>query len=148
MAHLVAANVGGPVTGGCVPPDRRDAVVDCGSALAKRTALPGGPMLRPLGIAPAKYARWRASCGALATAHGPASRERHLTRAERDGILAFHERQPQHGYRQLTNTLFLHQRVTFTLNQDTGMSSATTMITSLTTFRIPTHRHTTRPMHA
>lgn len=37
-----------------------------------------------------------------ATAHGPVPREHHLTRSERVGIPAFHERQPQPGYRQLT----------------------------------------------
>ncbi len=38
---------------------------------------------------------------ALLTPHGPAPREQHLTQAERDGILAFHDRHPLHGYRQL-----------------------------------------------
>lgn len=85
-----------------IPPDKRDAVVDCVRALHTRTALPVRPMLRWLGIAPAKFARWTASYGALVTAHGPVPREHHLTQAERDGILAFHDRHPLHGYRQLT----------------------------------------------
>lgn len=90
------------MTGRWVPPDQRDAVVDCVRSLHARTALPVRPMLYRLGIARTKYARWTVSYGALATAHGPVPREHHLTQAERDGILAFHDRHPLHGYRQLT----------------------------------------------
>ncbi|MCO4098179.1 MAG: IS3 family transposase [Gemmatimonas sp.] len=93
------------MTGRWVPPDRRDEVVDWVTALATRTALPVRPMLRRLGIARTKYARWTASYGALATAHGPVPREHHLTQAERDGILAFHDRHPRDGYRQLADML-------------------------------------------
>jgi transposase InsO family protein len=93
------------MTGRWVPPDQRDEVVDCVRSLHTRTALPVRPMLRRLGIARAKFARWTASYGALPTPHGPVPREHHLTEAERDGILAFHERHPCNGYRQLTYML-------------------------------------------
>ena len=93
------------MTGRWVPPDLRDEVVDCVQSLHTRAARPVRPMLLRLGIAPTKFARWTASYGALPAPHGPVPREHHLTQAERDGILAFHERHPLDGYRQLTYML-------------------------------------------
>ncbi|WP_396216801.1 transposase [Gemmatimonas sp.] len=93
------------MTGRWVPPDQRDAVVDCVTWLSTRTALPVRPMLARLGIARAKYVRWTASYGAVPTPHGPLPREHWLTPAERDGILQFHERHPLEGYRRLIDML-------------------------------------------
>ena len=93
------------MTGRWVPPDRRDEVVDCVTALATRTALPVRPMLARLGIARAKYARWTTHYGATPTPHGPVPREHWLTQAERDGILAGHAQHPLDGYRALTYRL-------------------------------------------
>lgn len=56
--YLDMKKVWGPMTARWVPPDRRDEVVDCVTALSTRTALPVRPMLERLGIARAKYARW------------------------------------------------------------------------------------------
>ncbi len=90
------------MTGRWVSPDRRDEVVDCLRSLSTRTDLPVRPMLRQLGIARAKYARWTTSYGAVATPRGPVPREHWLTQAERDGILLFHAQHPLDGYRALT----------------------------------------------
>ena len=93
------------MTGRWVPPDRRDEVVDCLTALSTRTGLPVRPMLQRVGLARTKYARWAVSYGAVPTPHGPVPREHWLTRAERDGILAFQAQHPLDGYRQLTYML-------------------------------------------
>ena len=84
-----------------VPPDQRDAVVDCVTSLCTRTDLPVRPMLQRLGVARAKYARWTTAYGAVPTPHGPVPREHWLTQAERDGILSFHAQHPLDGYRAL-----------------------------------------------
>ena len=93
------------MTGCWVPPDRRDAVVDCVTSLSTRTELPVRPMLERLGIARAKFARWTTAYGAVPTPHGPVPRDHWLTQVERDGILLFHDRHPLDGYRPLTYRL-------------------------------------------
>ena len=93
------------MTGRWVPLDRRDEVVHCVTALSTRTEQPVRPMLARLGIARAKFARWTTAHGAVPTPHRPVPRDHWLTQAERDGILAYHDRHPLEGYRQLTYML-------------------------------------------
>ncbi len=58
-------------------------------------------VLGRLGLAAAQFYRWVPSYGAVRTPAGPVPRDHWLVPAEREAILAFHDRHPLEGYRRL-----------------------------------------------
>jgi transposase InsO family protein len=84
-----------------VPSDLRDEVVDFVTAFTTRTELPTRWVLARLGIEPGQFYRWTVRYGCVAGHTGRVPRDHWLASAEREAILAYHERHPLEGYRRL-----------------------------------------------
>lgn len=82
--------------------DVRDQVVDFVRALSQKTELPVQRLLNWLGLARGKYFDWQARYGKVNEHNAWIPRDHWLTDAEREAILAFHERYPLEGYRRLS----------------------------------------------
>jgi len=90
------------LNGRWTPHDTRDEVIDFVRDLAKLTELPVTRLVDWTGLSKGKYYDWLKRYGKANEHNASIPRDHWLTEAEKQAILAFHDRHPLEGYRRLT----------------------------------------------
>ncbi|MFC1707766.1 hypothetical protein ACFL59_13290 [Planctomycetota bacterium] len=102
MVYKAEKGTWGALTGGWLPHDTRDAIVDFVHKWSTTTELPASRFVGWIGIARGKYYDWRKRYGKANEHNDRIPRDHWIDEAERQAILDFHDRFPLEGYRRLT----------------------------------------------
>jgi putative transposase len=85
-----------------VPPDTRDAVIDCVARWNAETELPTRRLVGWLGLGASKYFDWKQRYGKVNEHNGTVPRDHGLEPWEQAAIVEFARKHPRDGYRRLT----------------------------------------------
>jgi putative transposase len=85
-----------------VPPDTRDAVIDCVARWNAETELPTRRLVGWLGLGASKYFDWKQRYGKVNEHNGTVPRDHWLEPWEQAAIVEFARKHPRDGYRRLT----------------------------------------------
>src|SRR5246500_3800963 len=92
----------GTLTGGWVPHDTRDQIVDFVRRWSGKTEIGPGRFIGWLDITASKFYDWRQRYGCLNEHNGWVPRDFWLEPWEKEAIIEFHLKNPLEGYRRLT----------------------------------------------
>src|SRR5262249_53173447 len=92
----------GPLKGVWVPHDTCDQLVDFVNRWSSKTGIAVLSFLLWIGLAPSKWHNWKGRYGKANEHNAWVPRDHWVDEAEKQAIVAFHERHPLEGYRRLT----------------------------------------------